>query len=99
MQIAKQELVNKEWVLRFEVKESIIVVPLSLIKSSVLFLVMCAMFVLAYNVGQQAAGQQAEYASYMCTEGCKATASGSKIVWECPNLNNTNTIKYPGMEN
>jgi hypothetical protein len=98
MQIAKQELINKEWVLRFEVKESIIVVPFSLIKSSVLFLVMCAMFVLAYNVGQQAAGQQAEYAVYMCTEGCTATAQNNKIVWECPNLNNSDTLKYPGMK-
>ena len=98
MQIAKQELINKEWVLRFEVKENIIVVPLSLIKSSLLFLAICAIFILAFNVGQQAAGQQAEYASYMCTQCCKATASNNRIVWECPNLNNSDTLKYPGMK-
>jgi hypothetical protein len=97
MQVVKEAVVNKEWVLRFEVKENIIVVPLALIKSSLLFLALCAIFVLAFNTGQLAAAQQAEYSAYMCTQGCKPIASGNKIVWECPQPAN-NTFIYPGLK-
>jgi len=95
MRLARENVISREWII--EVKG--FVIPLSLIKSCVLFLTLCAVFVLAFNVGQQAAAMQAEYASYMCSEGCTPTASGNKIVWECPNLNSTNTLKYPGIKN
>jgi hypothetical protein len=98
MQIAKQEYTDKEWVLRFDVKNTTVVVPLAMIKSSVLFLCICAIFIFAFNTGQLAAAQQVEYANYMiCSENCHATAEGGKIVWDCPKLNDSaNTFKYPG---
>lgn len=92
MRIVREQVINREWVI--EIRGQII--PVSLIKSCVLFLTICAIFVLAFNVGQQAAAMQTEYAAYMCTEGCKAEAVGGKIVWTCPELlNDTINYKYP----
>lgn len=81
MRIAREKVINLEWVI--EIKG--FVIPLSLIKSCVLFLVMCSIFVLAFNVGQQAAAMQVEYLEYMHTEGCSPHAQGVTIVWTCQN--------------
>lgn len=92
MRIAREQVISREWVI--EVKG--FVIPLALIKSCVLFLVMCSLFVLAFNVGQQAAAMQVEYFEYLHTEGCSPHVENARIVWECPELNSTNTLKYPG---
>jgi hypothetical protein len=91
MQFAKESVVTQEWVWRFTALGRTVIVPFTLARSSIYFLLICALFVWAYNLGQVAAGQQIEYGSYLCyTEGCHAIKEGTRIVWECPVTNSSN---------
>lgn len=86
MGISREDVISKEWVLRFTALGRVIVLPYTVVRSGVYFLLICALFVYAYNTGQETAVSQVKVATYLYTLGCNATAVNNQIVFECPHV-------------
>jgi hypothetical protein len=90
MEIEKAEMIRHEWVLRM----GSLIIPISAAKLFVETILLFAVAVFAYNVGQNDAAEQIKINSYLTNTGffnsdtqqyekCDLVAMGSRLTWEC----------------